>query len=272
MRGNRGYTTTTTVFLDDILPFLKGYKTVRCQKFISNYASNRAPFTGKKYLHFLFQLFNIEQVKEFFCMFEKSSPYEVLYLHQVGQISNRRRIENPKENFPEMYDKAKMRQYNLKEFGTNGNQSLHLELKVGKVAEKKYSFFEIEYVLNLEKLGECKEDTIDPSSGITAGQLSFHYHFQQHINGTRKENLVKGVDVEDQSGLESPSVSTIPPIQFENPNLEQTEEDFLEKCRKRLEERKNIKLFDFLNSFFFCFTLERKCIFILNLKLERSYA
>ena len=93
-------------------------------------------------------------------------------------------------------------------------------------------------ILNLEKLSECKEDTIDPSTGITAGQISFHYHFQQHSNGIRKENPVRGVDVEDRSALELPSVPTILPTTTEF-DLETylVENNYMEYCRRRLEER-----------------------------------
>ena len=52
-------------------------------------------------------------------MFENQVPTEVLFLNKVGQINNRRRIEDPKKNFPEYFgnDIDALKNYNQKEFG-----------------------------------------------------------------------------------------------------------------------------------------------------------
>ena len=206
IKGNKGFQVSTSAFLEDIQPFLENCTTARCQKYISNYSSKRAPFTGKRYLHFLFQLFTIDQVKEIFSIFENAPPTEVLFLNKQCQFSNRRRIENPKQNNPELFTINGLIEYNMKEFGSMASDSTHLELKIGKTGPKRYSFFEIEYVLNLEDLDQVQEDTVDPGCGLVSGELLFRYHFETRKNGARRETLVQGVEIENNEDLDKKKI------------------------------------------------------------------
>ena len=95
--------------------------------------------------------------------------------------------------------------------------------------------------MNLENLGQVEEDTIDPGTGIIAGELSFHYHFKKLVGGARRETPVQGEQIEDESFLKtsSPSATTqnqdkIKETASENDSIAK----YLEYCRELIEKQK----------------------------------
>lgn len=204
IKANKGAVISCDAFLDDISPFLFGFKDVKRDVFITKYSNKRYPYTGKKYLNIMFQIFDMKHVIEVLSIFGNELPIEVLFINKIGQINNRRRIDNPKTKFPEYFKDdiaslEKLRIYNQKEFGEDSSNSNHLELIVGKTGESTYCFFDILYVLNLEDINEGQEDTVQPETGLVSGELIFRYHFQTSKCGIRQHEKIIGDDIGNKS-------------------------------------------------------------------------
>jgi hypothetical protein len=234
--GSKGITISTDVFSQDLKAFLSGYNDVEKEIYLTRRSIKTAPYTGNIHLNFRFRLFKEEQVQKLFRMFDKKLPTQVLFISKFLQPSNRRRIENPKENLPEFTKTdrkslEKQREYNLREFGSNVSEIKTVGLVIGKTGEKKYCFFDIIFSLNVEEFGE--ENIVDIEEGMVVGELSFRFFTKSANNGSNNNEATTGDKLEKED-LEKAQKLEIEDLNKEIPIEEEHEEVPLSGLEKRL--------------------------------------
>jgi hypothetical protein len=202
VNGSKGIKVCTDAFLEDLEPFLSGYKEVDLETFFTKNTVKRAPYTGRIYLNFRFRLFKLEQVKKLFSLFKQSLPTQILFLSDMMQTQNRR-IDDPKENLPEFCatdskSMEKQKEYNQREFGKDVSNRQTMDLLIGKTGKERYTFFEILFKLNMESFATSKlGQNLDLVNGsIIAGEFSFRFFTQSDLNGMNDHEAVVGETLE----------------------------------------------------------------------------
>lgn len=221
--GLNGIVVSETVSTLEIAPFLKRFQASNKRLIVTKYDQKRAPYTGKEYLNINFQINDRQKVKELFSMFENFvPPTEVLILTHFMSVSQRIRVEEPREKLPFFFksDKNSIEQqieYNLSNFGDEKCNRYLTELYLGEAINGRFCFFEINYAINLEGRNLDESLSLDIENGIVCGDLSFRFYFKTSLNGKSEGTPIGDDKLEVENLEEEQNVQIDNMIEVEKP-------------------------------------------------------